>query len=162
MLGFLEPVVARVPLGSARDRLRELLEEKWSAGAGPEASARRVTRRIDLMGVDEVPEGTMKMAFVDGTDQVLVVHTWRDPGVQGICTHEYFELDKGFHRRRLAAAPTASRPARSPVPSTCRASTSPTARPSTARGDPLAFYPVVIEDGRVLIEVPEGPLPVNE
>jgi Fe-S cluster assembly scaffold protein SufB len=32
VLGFLEPVVARVPLESARDRLRELLEEKWSAG----------------------------------------------------------------------------------------------------------------------------------
>ena len=32
VLGFLEPVVARVPLASARDRLRELLEEKWAAG----------------------------------------------------------------------------------------------------------------------------------
>jgi Fe-S cluster assembly scaffold protein SufB len=43
VLGFLEPVVARVPLESARDRLRELLEEKWgagiAAGAGTEASA---------------------------------------------------------------------------------------------------------------------------
>ena len=39
----------------------------------------------------------MKMAYVDGVDQVIVVHTG---GVvrayQGICTHEYFELDKGF------------------------------------------------------------------
>jgi Fe-S cluster assembly scaffold protein SufB len=32
VLGFLEPVVARVPLGAARDRLRELLEAKWAAG----------------------------------------------------------------------------------------------------------------------------------
>jgi Fe-S cluster assembly scaffold protein SufB len=32
VLGFLEPVVARVPLAAARDRLRELLEEKWVAG----------------------------------------------------------------------------------------------------------------------------------
>jgi Fe-S cluster assembly scaffold protein SufB len=32
VLGFLEPVVARVPLASAQDRLRELLEEKWVAG----------------------------------------------------------------------------------------------------------------------------------
>jgi Fe-S cluster assembly scaffold protein SufB len=32
VLGFLEPVVARVPLDSARDRLRELLEAKWIAG----------------------------------------------------------------------------------------------------------------------------------
>jgi Fe-S cluster assembly scaffold protein SufB len=39
VLGFLEPVVARVPLGSARDRLRDLLEEKWAAGNPPEAVA---------------------------------------------------------------------------------------------------------------------------
>jgi Fe-S cluster assembly scaffold protein SufB len=32
VLGFLEPVVARVPLASARERLRELLEAKWAAG----------------------------------------------------------------------------------------------------------------------------------
>ena len=33
VLGFLEPVVARVPLASARDRLRELLEAKWASGS---------------------------------------------------------------------------------------------------------------------------------
>lgn len=32
VLGFLEPVVARVPLADTQDRLRELLEEKWTAG----------------------------------------------------------------------------------------------------------------------------------
>jgi Fe-S cluster assembly scaffold protein SufB len=32
ILGFLEPVVARVPLDSARDHLRDLLEAKWAAG----------------------------------------------------------------------------------------------------------------------------------
>ena len=32
VLGFLEPVVARVPLADAQDRLRELLEGKWAAG----------------------------------------------------------------------------------------------------------------------------------
>jgi Fe-S cluster assembly scaffold protein SufB len=31
VLGFLEPVVARVPLESAQDRLRELLKAKWDA-----------------------------------------------------------------------------------------------------------------------------------
>jgi Fe-S cluster assembly scaffold protein SufB len=31
VLGYLEPVVARVPLQSAQDRLRELLEAKWDA-----------------------------------------------------------------------------------------------------------------------------------
>ena len=32
MLGYLEPVVSRVPLASAQDRLRELLEAKWTSG----------------------------------------------------------------------------------------------------------------------------------
>jgi Fe-S cluster assembly protein SufD len=32
VLGFLEPVVARVPLEAMQERLRELLEEKWAAG----------------------------------------------------------------------------------------------------------------------------------
>ena len=54
VLGFLEPVVVRVPLEEARDRLRDALEAKWAAGlaAGPRpapppdaagARARRVT-----------------------------------------------------------------------------------------------------------------------
>jgi Fe-S cluster assembly scaffold protein SufB len=37
VLGFLEPVVVRVPLESARERLRQLLDEKWDASAGTEA-----------------------------------------------------------------------------------------------------------------------------
>jgi Fe-S cluster assembly scaffold protein SufB len=39
VLGYLEPVVARVPLDSARDRLRELLEAKWDARSGAKPSA---------------------------------------------------------------------------------------------------------------------------
>ena len=40
VLGFLEPVVARVPLEDARDRLRDALEAKWAAGlAGRSAAA---------------------------------------------------------------------------------------------------------------------------
>ena len=64
-----------------------------SGGAEPETGI----RRVDLMAVDDVPEGTMKMAWVDGTDPVLVVHQNGLLGAyQGICSHEYFELDKGF------------------------------------------------------------------
>lgn len=40
VLGFLEPVVARVPLASAQDRLREALETKWAAGAVALAAVR--------------------------------------------------------------------------------------------------------------------------
>lgn len=118
-----------------------------------DASDATAVRRIDLMGVDEVPDGTMKMAWVDDVDQVLVVNTGgRIRAMQGICTHEYFELDKGF----LTAGTI-----------TCALHMS---RFDLADGDaldppaelPLATYPVVVEDGRILIEVPDGPLQVNE
>ena len=109
-------------------------------------------RRIDLVGVDEVPDGTMRMAWVDGTDPVLVVHLeGRWQVVQGVCSHEYFELDKGFltggtltcalHLSRFDL--TDGEPLDPPA------------------DQPLAVYPVVIEDGRVSIEVPDGPLEVN-
>ena len=39
VLGFLEPVVTRVPLEAERDRLRELLEAKWNAGLEGAAAA---------------------------------------------------------------------------------------------------------------------------
>ena len=152
VLGFLEPVVARVPAGR---------------GAGPPARAargemgcrvdgwehRRRVRRIDLFGVDEVPDGTMKMAWVDGTDQVLVVNSNGELfAVQGICSHEYFELDKGF----LTAGTL-----------TCALHLS---RFDLENGEPLdppaelplAVYPVVVDGGRILIEVPDGPLDINE
>ena len=110
-------------------------------------------RRLDLLGLDEVPPGTMKMAWVDGTDPVLVVNAaGRLAAVQGICSHEYFELDKGF----LTGGTL-----------TCALHLS---RFSLEDGEPLdppadvplAVYTVVVENGRVLIEVPDGPLPVNE
>jgi len=110
-------------------------------------------RRIDLFGLDEVPPGTMKMAVVDGTDQVLVVNSGGQLyAMQGVCTHEYFELDKGF----LTAGTI-----------TCALHLS---RFDLENGEPLdppaeiplAVYDVVIEDERILIEVPDGPLEVND
>ena len=111
-----------------------------------------MTRRVDLLAVDDVPPGTMQMAWVDGVDPVVVVNVDGDlRAVQGICSHEYFELDKGF----LTAGSL-----------TCALHLS---RFDLDTGDaldppaelPIVRYPVVVEDGRVLIEVPEGPLPVN-
>jgi nitrite reductase/ring-hydroxylating ferredoxin subunit len=110
-------------------------------------------RRIDLVGVDEVGEGEMQMVFVDGTDQVLVINSGGEfSAVQGICSHEYFELDKGFLTNGTI---------------TCALHLSrfdldngePLDPPAEA---PLAVYPVVIEAGRVLIEVPDGPLEISE
>ena len=39
VMGFLEPVVARIPLQAAQDRLRELLEAKWPEAPEAEAAA---------------------------------------------------------------------------------------------------------------------------
>ena len=112
-----------------------------------------MTRRIDLLGVDELAEGEMRMVWVDQTDPVLVVHVNGDwHAMQGTCSHEYFELDKGF----LTAGTL-----------TCALHLS---RFDLADGEaldppaelPLAIYPVVVEDGRVSIEVRDGPLEVNE
>ena len=93
------------------------------------------------------------MAFVDGTDQVLVVNSGGQLfAMQGICTHEYFELDKGF----LTAGTI-----------TCALHLS---RFDLESGEPLdppaeiplAVYEVVVEGDRILIEVPDGPLEIND
>ena len=42
-MGFLEPVVARIPLPEAQDRLRDLLERKWPTELP--SGRRRLTRR---------------------------------------------------------------------------------------------------------------------
>ncbi len=110
-------------------------------------------RRIDLLGIDEVPEGTMQMAWVDGTDQVLVVNTNGHPyAVQGICSHEYFELDKGFLTNGTLTCPLHL----SRFDLDSGEALDPPAE------QPLAVYPVIVEDGRILIEVPDGPLEVNQ
>jgi 3-phenylpropionate/trans-cinnamate dioxygenase ferredoxin subunit len=93
----------------------------------------------------------MKMCEV-GDDLVLVTNlAGTFHATQGICSHQYFELDKGFLTGDSV---------------TCALHLS---RFSLADGEPLdppaelplAVYPVVVEGGRVTIEVPEGPLEVN-
>jgi 3-phenylpropionate/trans-cinnamate dioxygenase ferredoxin subunit len=112
-----------------------------------------VSRRIDLIGVDELAEGEMRMVWVDTTDPVLVVHVNGDfHAMQGTCSHEYFELDRGF----LTAGTL-----------TCALHLS---RFDLTDGEPLdppaelplAVYPVEVVDGRVTIEAGDGPLEVNE
>jgi 3-phenylpropionate/trans-cinnamate dioxygenase ferredoxin component len=114
---------------------------------------RGVTRRIDLLAADEMADGELTMAWVDGgASPVLVVRTGGSfRAFQGTCSHEYFELDRGF----LTAGSL-----------TCPLHLS---RFDLADGEaldppaslPLAVYPVVVEGGRVLIEVPDGPLELN-
>jgi len=110
-----------------------------------------MTRRVDVAAVDEVPEGTMMMVQVDGT-QILLVHTdGQIRAMQGICTHEYFELDKGFLTDgSLTCALHLSR------------FDLETGEPLDPPAEvPLALYPVSVENGRILLELPEGPIPVN-
>jgi 3-phenylpropionate/trans-cinnamate dioxygenase ferredoxin subunit len=110
-----------------------------------------MTRQVDVAGVDEVPEGTMLMVQVEGT-QILLVHTdGQIRAMQGICTHEYFELDKGFLTDgSLTCALHLSR------------FDLETGEPLDPPAEvPLALYPVSIEDGRIILELPEGPIPVN-
>ena len=110
-----------------------------------------MTRRVDVAAVDEAPEGTMLMVQVDGT-QILLVHTeGQIRAMQGICTHEYFELDKGFLTDgSLTCALHLSR------------FDLETGEPLDPPAEvPLALYPVAIEAGRVILELPDGPIPVN-
>ena len=111
----------------------------------------RSMRRLDLCAVDEVPLRTMKLCEVE-EELVLVVNLdGRFHATQGVCSHQYFELDKGFltgdsitcalHLSRfdLESGEALDPPAELP----------------------LAVYPVLVEGGRVLIEIPDGPIEVN-
>ena len=107
-----------------------------------------MTRRVDVAALEEVPPGTLKMVQVETTDILLVNLEGVVRAYQGICSHEYFELDKGFLTGdSLTCALHLSR--------FDLESGEPLDPPAEA---PLAVYPVVVEDGRILIEVPDGPL----
>ena len=112
-----------------------------------------MSRSIDLLAAADLPDGEMRMVWVDQTDPVLVVHSNGEfTALQGTCSHEYFELDRGF----LTAGTL-----------TCALHLS---RFDLSDGEPLdppaelplAVYAVEVVDGRVTIEVPDGPLEVNE
>ncbi|HSH21896.1 MAG TPA: non-heme iron oxygenase ferredoxin subunit [Candidatus Caenarcaniphilales bacterium] len=116
------------------------------------SDALRATRRVAVGRLDDVPPGTLKMAQVDGTDILIVNLDGRLHAVQGICSHEYFELDKGFitgdsitcalHLSRfdLATGEALDPPAELP----------------------LAVYEVEAAGGEIVLVLPEGPIPVNE
>ena len=87
----------------------------------------------------------MQMAWVDGTEPLLLVNVdGAVRAVQGICSHEYFELDRGFLTAdSLTCALHLSR--------FDLVSGEPLDPPAD---EPLAVYPVTIEDGRILVDWP--------
>lgn len=109
------------------------------------------SRRIDLCAADEFPPGTMKLCDVDGETVLVTNLDGTFHATQGICSHEYFELDRGMLTGDSILC------------------TLHLSRFSLIDGEvidppaewPLAVYPVVVDGGRVLIDVPEGPLEIN-
>ena len=114
----------------------------------PDASS---LRRVTVARTADLAEGTMLMVQVDGTD-ILLVNQDGLFALQGTCSHEYFELDKGF----LTADSV-----------TCALHLS---RFELTDGEPLdppaelplMTYPVSEQDGHIVLQLPEGEIPVNE
>ena len=111
-----------------------------------------MTRRVAVGRVDDVPPGTMTMVQVDLANILVVNLDGRFHAMQGTCTHEYFELDRGFLTGDAI---------------TCALHLS---RFDLATGEaldppaelPLAVYPVSVEEGEIILELPDGPVPINE
>ncbi len=108
-------------------------------------------RRIPVGTLADLPPGTLAMVQVDGTDILLVNLDGKVHATQGVCSHEYFELDKGFltgdsitcalHLSRfdLETGEALDPPAEAP----------------------LAVYRVVIDNDQIVLELPEGAIRVN-
>jgi nitrite reductase/ring-hydroxylating ferredoxin subunit len=122
------------------------------AGAVRGRSRLSAVHRVVVARAEDIAPGTMQMVQVDGTNILVVNLDGRFHAVQGVCSHEYFELDKGFltgdsitcalHLSRfdLESGEALDPPAELP----------------------LAVYQVAVEDGDIVLELPEGPIPVNE
>jgi 3-phenylpropionate/trans-cinnamate dioxygenase ferredoxin component len=115
-------------------------------------TARSSLRRVAVGRLDDLAPGTMQLVQVDGTNVLLVNHGGTVRAMQGTCSHEYFELDRGF----LAGDAI-----------TCALHFS---RFDLATGEaldppaelPLAIYAVTVDDGEIVLELPEGQVPTNE
>ena len=111
-----------------------------------------VTRRVAVARLEDLPPGTMLMVQVDDANILLVNLGGEIQALQGTCSHEYFELDRGFltdgtltcalhfSRFDLRTGEALDPPAEMP----------------------LVKYPVDVEDGRIVLVLPEGEIPVNE
>ena len=92
------------------------------------------------------------MVQVDGTNILLINLDGTIRATQGVCSHEYFELDRGFLTGdTLTCALHLSR---------FDLDTGEALDPPAEL--PLQTYPVVVEDDQISLDLPEGPIPVNE
>ena len=122
------------------------------AGANPASGLNPTVRRVPVARLDDVAPGTMLMVQVDGTDILLVNLNGTIHATQGVCSHEYFELDRGFLTAdTLTCALHLSR---------FDLETGEALDPPAEL--PLMTYPAIVEDGEIVLELPEGPVPVNE
>ena len=114
-------------------------------------SETRPLRHVPVAKAADLEEGTMQMVEVDGT-LILLIRQERLYALQGTCSHEYFELDKGFLGEGSV---------------TCALHFS---RFELDDGEsldppadlPLITFPVREVDGDVVLELPEGEIPINE
>ena len=121
-------------------------------GAHTASSLNGAVRRVTVARLDEIPQGTMLMVQVDSTDILLVNLSGTVRAMQGTCSHEYFELDRGFLTGdTLTCALHLSR---------FDLETGEALDPPAEL--PLQVYPVVVDDGQVILELPDGPIPINE
>lgn len=111
----------------------------------------RPVRRVAVARAADLEEGTMRLVQVDGTN-ILLVNQDGLHALQGTCSHEYFELDQGFlsdgsvtcalHLSRFALSDGEALDPPADLP--------------------LATYPVFLTGEDIVIELPEGEVPVNE
>ncbi len=111
----------------------------------------RPTREVPVARSADLAEGTMLMVDVDAT-MILLVRQDGLFALQGTCSHEYFELDKGF----LTAGSVTCALHLSRFDLTSGESLDPPA------DLPLVTYPVSEVDGDIVLELPEGEIPLNE
>lgn len=111
----------------------------------------RPVRRVSVAKAADLAEGTMHMVDVDGT-LILLIRQEGLFALQGTCSHEYFELDKGFLTDGSI---------------TCALHFSRFQLDDGEPLDPPAELPLVTFaaselDGEIVLELPEGEIPVNE
>ncbi|HEV8360088.1 MAG TPA: non-heme iron oxygenase ferredoxin subunit [Candidatus Thermoplasmatota archaeon] len=104
--------------------------------------------KLAVCDVDELPPGTMRGALADPSDpdtRVVVANVGGElRAFSGVCTHAYAELDQGFLRDGRVMCPLHFSEFDS-------ATGEPLSPPAV---DPIPCYPVAVEDGRVVVDIP--------